>query len=186
MEAALGAPDLGEEDRLHLHFALGKALEDRGEAEPAFGHYAEGNRLRRAQIALRSGRDQPAMSAAASPCSRRTSSPRARARAAPPPDPIFILGMPRAGSTLIEQILASHPEVEGTMELPDIPALAKRLGGARRRPKPRPIPNASPTSTPTALAALGEEYLERTRVQRKTGQALFHRQDAQQLGCMSA
>ena len=84
------------------------------------------------------------------------------------PDPIFILGMPRAGSTLIEQILASHSLVEGTMELPDIPALAARTGRDGGG-----YPQALAALDPAALADLGAQYCERTRIQRKTDKPFF-------------
>ena len=74
---------------------------------------------------------------------------RARAAAVGAPDPIFIVGLPRAGSTLIEQILASHRQVEGTMELPDIIAIARELGGARPRPDAGRYPARWPHSTPS-------------------------------------
>ncbi len=172
MEAALAGSQLSEEDRFHLHFALGKAHDDRGETEAAFGHYAEGNRLRRAGIDydpddisghVRRGRafftSALFESRAGQGCSA--------------PDPIFVLGMPRAGSTLIEQILASHSRVEGTMELPDIPALAKRLGGRRLKADASAYPECLADLDAAALAALGEEYLEGTRIQRKTGRPFF-------------
>ena len=141
---------------------------------PRFGHYAEGNRLRRAVIDYDPAEISAHVRRSDRLVHRRTSSRPRAGQGCPAPDPIFILGMPRAGSTLVEQILASHRQVEGTMELPDIPALAKRLGGAQAaRPTPRPIPNASPTWTPARLRALGEEYLERTRIQRKTDRPFF-------------
>jgi tetratricopeptide (TPR) repeat protein len=172
MEAALKAPGLGEEDRFHLHFALGKALEDAGEAERAFAYYGEGNRLRRAGLAYDPGEIErhversialftPAFFAA-----RQGQGCRAR-------DPIFILGMPRSGSTLIEQILASHSQVEGTMELPDMPALAKRVGGRRLKSEATAYPEGLAALSAAELEALGAEYLERTRIQRKTGRPLF-------------
>ena len=89
------------------------------------------------------------------------------------PDPIFILGMPRAGSTLVEQILASHPEVEGTMELPDIPELAKRLGGRKARGEVSAYPECLAALDRAGLAGLGEDYLETTRIQRKTAAPIF-------------
>ena len=89
------------------------------------------------------------------------------------PDPIFIVGLPRAGSTLIEQILSSHSQVEGTMELPDIIAIAKRLGGRRRKDEADVYPEVLAELPAAELKALGEEYLERTRVQRKLGRPLF-------------
>jgi len=82
----------------------------------------------------------------------------------PAPDPIFVIGMPRAGSTLIEQILASHSQVEGTMELPDIPALAARVAARK---------GGLDAFEPAELLAMGEEYLERTRIQRKTDKPYF-------------
>ena len=82
----------------------------------------------------------------------------------PAPDPVFVVGMPRAGSTLIEQILASHSQVEGTMELHDITALAARVAGRKR---------GIEAFEPDELRAMGEEYLERTRIQRKTDKPFF-------------
>jgi hypothetical protein len=89
---------------------------------------------------------------------------------APQPDPIFIVGLPRAGSTLVEQILASHSEVEGTMELPDMPSIAMEVGsgaGAGR------YPEALAGIDAAGLRALGERYLEATRIQRKLGRRHF-------------
>jgi hypothetical protein len=81
--------------------------------------------------------------------------------------------MPRAGSTLIEQILASHPEVEGTMELPDIPAIAKTLGKRGAKDERSAYPECLASLAPDELRALGESYLETTRVQRKTDRPFF-------------
>ena len=110
MEGALDIPALEDEDRLHLHFALGKAFEDRGEDERAFQYYQWGNAIRAGQL-----RYEPAQATALVDKSERvftTELLRSRATAGcAAPDPIFIIGMPRAGSTLIEQILASHPLV---------------------------------------------------------------------------
>lgn len=163
MRAALDGAGLSDDDRLHLHFALGKALEDRGEAEPSFRHYAQGNAIRRRQLPY-----DPADTDAQVARAEAIFTPEFFAERAgwgyPAPDPIFILGMPRAGSTLVEQILASHSEVEGTMELPDIPALAARIGSGET-----PIDRLSAAE----VRALGEEYLDRTRIQRKTGRPFF-------------
>jgi tetratricopeptide (TPR) repeat protein len=172
MAEALTREGLGPEDRLHLNFALGRAYEERKSYEQSFGHYAEGNRIRAAMIrydvaevesfvARSKALFTPAFVAA------RTGG------GCEAPDPIFILGMPRAGSTLIEQILASHPQVEGTMELPDIPALARRLGGAKTGSDEAVYPECLADLDPAALRALGEEYLERTRIQRKTDRPYF-------------
>ncbi|HEX9964057.1 MAG TPA: sulfotransferase [Allosphingosinicella sp.] len=172
MTGALAAPGLSREDHFHLHFALGKAHDDGGDPERAFGHYAEGNRLRRELIGYDpegTARDVDRSLALFTPAFFE-----ARAGGGcPAPDPIFILGMPRAGSTLLEQILATHSEVEGTMELPDLPALAKRLGGRSRRSDPGAYPEVLAELDPAELLALGEEYLERARIHRKTGKPYF-------------
>jgi tetratricopeptide (TPR) repeat protein len=172
MELALDAPGLADEDRFHLHFALGKAHEDAGEPARAFTDYAEGNRLRRAAIDY----DPAEISGHVERSIALFTSEFLAARSGwgcPDRDPIFILGMPRAGSTLIEQILASHPEVEGTMELPDIPALAQRLNGRKRKGDPSLYPECLAELGAEELSAMGEEYLRSTRVQRKTGKPLF-------------
>jgi tetratricopeptide (TPR) repeat protein len=172
MTAALARPELGEDDRLHLHFALGKALEDRGEAERAFAHYAEGNRLRRS--AIRYDPDETERQVEGSIALFTPAFLAAReGQGCAAPDPIFILGMPRAGSTLVEQILSSHSQVEGTMELPDIPALARRLDGRRPGAEGLPYPECLAELETGQLAAIGEEYLQRTRIQRKTDRPLF-------------
>jgi len=167
MEAALGAPGLGREDRYHLQFALGRAHEERETYAESFAYYAEGNRLRGETIGYRADE----VGALVDQSKRLFTTDFFAARAGQgcaAPDPIFVLGMPRAGSTLVEQILASHPEVEGTMELPDIPALARRLGKAGED-----YPACLESLDPAALRALGEEYLERTRIQRKTDRPFF-------------
>ena len=172
MTAALADQGIGREDRFHLHFALGRAHEEREAFAESFAHYAEGNRLRGEMI----GFDADEVSAFVER-SRRLFTPdflAARAgQGCPAPDPIFILGMPRAGSTLVEQILASHPAIEGTMELPDIPALATRVGGGRPASERSAYPECLAGLGPAELRALGEEYVERTRVQRKTDRPLF-------------
>ncbi len=172
MERQLERADLGDEDRFHLHFALGKALEDAGAWEESFRHYARGNALRRAAVTYDPEetsdhvRRSKALFTAAFFAEREGAGSDA-------PDPIFIVGLPRAGSTLIEQILSSHSQVEGTMELPDIPALAKRIGGKRKRSEGTAYPEALAELEPAALRAMGEEFLERTRIQRRLGRRFF-------------
>jgi tetratricopeptide (TPR) repeat protein len=172
MADALAGEGLGAEDRLHLNFALGRAFEERKEHERSFGHYAEGNRIRAAIMRYDVGKVEAFVAKAKALFTPAFFAARAGA-GCPAPDPIFILGMPRAGSTLIEQILASHPEVEGTMELPDIPALARRLGGGKPGSEDSAYPDCLAEIDPAALRALGEEYLERTRIQRKTPRPYF-------------
>lgn len=171
MEAAFATSGLTDEDRLHLQFALGKAREDRGETERAFACYAEGNRIRRTQIHY-----DPEETSDHVRRSTALFTPEFFAEregwGCDAPDPIFVLGLPRAGSTLVEQILASHAEIEGTMELPDLPALARRLGG-RGRGQTSVYPEILAGLDREAVRALGEEYLDRTRVQRKTDRPFF-------------
>ncbi|WP_427963672.1 sulfotransferase [Altererythrobacter sp.] len=165
MEAALaGGPS--QEDALHLHFALGKAWGDRHEADKSFHHYEAGNALRSEELGY-----EPEVISAQVDRMIEVLTPQFLAahegEGDPSPDPVFILGLPRAGSTLLEQILSSHSQVEGTMELPDIPAMAMRearqSGGDLRD-----WPDAVAEMPPERLAELGAEFLERTRVQRKT------------------
>lgn len=172
MSGALNAAGLSDEDRFHLHFGLGKALEDRGLWEASFGHYSEGNRLRRAMIEHDPEETSRLVRRNRSLFTTEFIAARS-GQGCVAHDPIFILGMPRAGSTLIEQILASHPAVEGTMELPDIPALARRLGARKLRSQDSAYPECLAELEPAELRALGEEYLERTRIQRKTDRAYF-------------
>ncbi len=166
MEGALGKNDLSNEDRFHLHFALGKAYEDRRIADTAFGHYDQGNALRRANIDYDAGVTTAHVDAAIALLTPEFLAARA-GHGSPAADPIFILGMPRAGSTLIEQILSSHSMVEGTMELPDIPAIAGRLGGIDQWPQ------RLTTATADALRRMGESFLETTRIQRKSDKPYF-------------
>jgi tetratricopeptide (TPR) repeat protein len=163
METALARADLRDEDRFHLDFALGKAREDQKAYKEAFAHYTAGNALRRQSVDYEADETTAFVDRSIALFTPDFFSERAgqghEAR-----DPIFILGMPRAGSTLVEQILSSHSQVEGTSELPDIPALA-------RDGKDYPVRIGD--LTPERLKALGESYLSRTRVQRKTGRPLF-------------
>jgi tetratricopeptide (TPR) repeat protein len=175
MEAALVAAepdgDARADDRLHLHFALGKAYDDATEHEPAFRHYAAGNAIRSTQLGYRAAETSAAVDAIIAACTPEFFASRA-GTGDPAPDPIFILGMPRAGSTLIEQILSCHSAIEGTMELPDIPALALGLGRETHDDGRRWIEALA--ETPNArLADLGAAFLQRTAVQRKTGKPFY-------------
>jgi tetratricopeptide (TPR) repeat protein len=162
MTDALGRPNLSNEDRYHLDFALGKAMHDAGRYQEAFEHYARANALRleqapydRSEITNKVDRCVAAFTAGALA---------ERPGGCEAPDPIFVVGMPRAGSTLIEQILSSHSLVEGTSELHDIAALA-RQGGS--------YPEKVLELDEDQRRALGEDYLRRTGVQRRTGRPFF-------------
>jgi tetratricopeptide (TPR) repeat protein len=170
MQAQLARTDLGDEDRFHIHYALGKAYEDQEDYERSFTHYAEGARIRRTGLDY----DADETSTAAAQHTQVFTKDFFAARkgwGAAAPDPIFIVGLPRSGSTLLEQILASHSQVEGTMELPDIIMMAKRLGGGRVRGGR--YPEIVGELSREDVRALGEEYIARTRVQRKAGKPFF-------------
>ncbi|MEL1249342.1 tetratricopeptide repeat-containing sulfotransferase family protein [Aurantiacibacter gilvus] len=164
MEQQAARPDLAFMDRVHLSFALGKAHEDRKNYEASFGWYEKGNALKRAQTRY----DADAMSAElakqAEFCTPELFAKHAGAGHAAP-DPIFILGLPRAGSTLLEQILASHSQVDGTLELPDILALAHRLRG--RKAGQSRYPQVLHELSDEQLATFGEQFIENTRIHRQ-------------------
>jgi tetratricopeptide (TPR) repeat protein len=172
IEAALASPDLDDKAAVNLHFALGKGLEDQGGFEAAFRHYSDGNRIRRATL----GNDPDALTREVdgsvdlftpSFFAERSG------QGAEASDPIFIVGMPRAGSTLIEQILSSHSQVEGTSELPYIPALAREMVAGDPRFAGLAYPQMLAALEPGELEALGEEYLRRAGAHRKTGRMFF-------------
>ena len=170
MHAQLERGDLTAEDRIHLEFALGKAQEDAGQYAASFAHYRQGNRLRRSGIAY-SAEETHALVARQRDLYSTEFFRRRSGHGAPARDPIFVVGMPRSGSTLIEQILASHPAVEGTMELPHIALMARGLGAR----------NAGTVGYPEVLAELdaaacrelGQRYLEETRIQRREARPNF-------------
>ncbi|HEV7137778.1 MAG TPA: sulfotransferase [Steroidobacteraceae bacterium] len=171
MRQALLRSDLAEEDRLHFEFALGKALEDAASYEESFAHYAAGNALRRMQHGYDAEENSRFVRRSKELLTREFFSGRAGAGAAAR-DPIFIVGLPRAGSTLIEQMLASHPLVEGTMELPQLPKIARELAGPKQEVEGTFLRKLASLSR-DELAALGERYLTETRVMRKTGAPFF-------------
>ena len=172
MRAQLQRTDLDDEHRLHLDFALGKALEDRGEYAGSFAHYSRGNALRLARVPY----SADATSARLQRAAEIYTPGFFRARAGygvSAPDPIFIVGMPRAGSTLVEQILSSHPLVEGTMELPEIISLTRALRQQGADEGPARYHEVLAGLDADAVRELGERYLERTRIQRKAGAPFF-------------
>lgn len=167
MRAQLGRSDLAEANRYHLHFALGKALEDEETYPESFEQYRQGNALRRARIDYSADE----MSEHVRRAKLLFSADFLRARAGSgclSEDPIFIFGPPRSGSTLVEQILASHSRIEGTMELTDLISIVLRLC-----PEASDYVGAMRALDADALKSLGEEYLRRTRIQRKLGRAFF-------------
>lgn len=163
---------LSDDDRFHFDFALGKALEDRGEYAESFAHYARANHLRRARFDYAAEETTAFVRRSKELFTREFFAARAGQGNASP-DPIFIVGLPRAGSTLIEQILASHSSVEGTMELSEIIMMAARLAGPRKPAEGPKYPGILRDMTPVELHAFGARYLDETRIQRKTGRPFF-------------
>jgi predicted Zn-dependent protease len=163
MRAIAARPQLALADRQQLAFALGKALEDRGDFAASFASYAAGAALRHVETPY----DAAAFTARTERSAALFTAAFFAARpgfGADAPDPIFIVGLPRSGSTLIEQILASHSAVEGTMELPDTGFIADDLGAD---------PDAIAGLAAQQAKALGERYIASTRSQRKLGRPLF-------------
>lgn len=153
------------EDYYHLCFALGKALEDRKEYDESFACYRRGNAVRRNTVqwdrdAYHKNTQRLIRFFDAGFFDNRHGQGTLHA------EPIFVVGLPRAGSTLLEQILASHSQVEGTMELPDIISIARRLSDKKRGSDASRYPDILAEMSPVQLTELGEEYIERTRIQR--------------------
>jgi tetratricopeptide (TPR) repeat protein len=175
LEQAAKALDAGPTNQLHLHFALAKALEDRGDDERAFEEYRQANAIRAAQV-----RHDPVSVTNYVDKAERLFTPEFFAERAgvgsPATDPIFIIGLPRAGSTLVEQILASHPLIEGTAELGDLIVVARSLEPDERLAAEgvwHHYPNVLADVPREDFEHLGQRYLDLTRVQRKTDRLHF-------------
>ncbi|MEN2790568.1 sulfotransferase [Sphingomonas oligophenolica] len=176
MQAALESLEQGEatsqEDVFHLHFSLGKALEDAKDYPASFRHYELGNRLRRPMV-LHDAEGFSAEVAAATNVFTSAFLAGMGEGGCRAPDPIFIVGLPRSGSTLVEQILASHSQVEGTMELAEMMIIASRLQSRVDEGEFPDFGAMANALTPADRLRLGEEYIERTRVHRHTDKPLF-------------
>jgi tetratricopeptide (TPR) repeat protein len=185
MQAQLAAPDLPVESKIQIGFALGRALESRGDYEAAFERYKDANALKRVTLDYNAERTSAYVTNCRSlftPAfleSKKGGGSKAR-------DPIFIVGLPRSGSTLIEQILASHPMVEGTMELRVLPYIVGRVGskGATRfipgqthrallTDSQAPYPEILRNLDQETFTILGDEYLDRARLHRLTERPFF-------------
>lgn len=159
-------PDLGYMARVHICFALGKAFEDRQAYDEAFTYYERGNRLKSANTRYTTEQMQAEFSAQKRICTATLFAAQGD-NGHVSPDPIFIVGLPRAGSTLIEQILASHSLVDGTLELPNILSLAHRLRGRKYLTERNNYPDILHNLPAEELEALGREYIETTRIHRQ-------------------
>jgi tetratricopeptide (TPR) repeat protein len=174
MQSQLAKAQLSEAHRLHLEFALGKALEDAADFEASFRHYARGNAVRHAQLGYSADATSNKTRHARSVYTRGFFEQR-QGSGCDARDPIFIVGLPRSGSTLIEQILSSHSQVEGTTELPEVTSISRdlRMRAGRDAIGPGPYHDVLATLDAAELRALGQRYLERTRIHRKTDAPLF-------------
>jgi tetratricopeptide (TPR) repeat protein len=169
IRAAFESPTTPLEDRYHLCFALGKALEDRGEFAESFRCYELGNRLKRPECRYRPEIVEDNARQQIEVCTPEFLASR-RGFGDPGPDPIFIVGLPRSGSTLLEQILASHSRVEGTQELPDVQQIVSMLRG--RDLEHDRYPRILADLKAADVAQLGAKYLADTRIYR-SGKPFF-------------
>ena len=171
MRAQEAAPGTALVDRYHLCFALGKALEDQGQYEESWRYYQRGNALRSTQSEYDATSNESNIDAHIDICTAGFFAARA-GYGVHDPSSIFIVGLPRSGSTLVEQILASHSKVEGTQELPTVGKIVQELSGhppdARKPRYPIPLANLNGHD----FRRLGERYLNETLVYR-TGKPFF-------------
>jgi len=153
-------------EQYHLCFALGKAYEDRQQFDEAFNYYYRGNRLKQSELRYSADRSEAECKLQMELCNSDLFE-KHRGAGCSSSAPIFVVGLPRSGSTLLEQILASHQQVDGTMELPNILALAHRLGGRRRVNEAGRYPAVLHELSPEQLTQFGEEYLRDTEIYRE-------------------
>ncbi|MGH6888852.1 MAG: sulfotransferase [Rhizomicrobium sp.] len=170
MRNQLESGNLSDGQRCHIEFALGRALEDEAAYAESFEHYRRANELRRPYVPYDADGMHQNVKLLKAFYTKEFFSRRG-SPGCPAPDPIFIVGLPRSGSTLIEQILASHSDVEGTMELPDLGNLVGDI--IREHGSAKSYPVFLEDFDDSTLARLGERYLERTRCQRKSGRPFF-------------
>jgi tetratricopeptide (TPR) repeat protein len=171
LRAAASAPTTAAVDRYHLFFALGKALEDQSEFAESFHYYELGNALKRSESKYRAEIIENKTHQQIKVCTPEFFAGR-RSWGTQNPDPIFIVGLPRSGSTLIEQILASHSQVEGTQELANIQQIVSNIRGRDPDPNNPRYPRILAQMGAEEFLKLGEQYLAATRVYR-TGKPFF-------------
>jgi tetratricopeptide (TPR) repeat protein len=171
MRSAEASPKIQLADRYHMCFALGKALEDRAEYAESFACYERGNALKKVECRYRPEPLERTARLQESLCTAEFFAER-KGHGCDSAAPIFIVGLPRSGSTLVEQILASHSQVEGTMELADIPRMVQDVQGREIIGGEPRYPGVLASLSAEQSRKLGEKYLADTRVYR-TGKARF-------------
>ena len=166
MKNLLEASNLSFSDKVNVHFSLGKAYEDRESFEAAFVHYNQGNLTKQLQSRYKAEDMTAELRAQSEHCDASLFEAQA-GKGHDAPDPIFIVGLPRAGSTLIEQIIASHSQVDGTLELPNILAMSFQLRGRDRKAAGGRYPKILRELPAEKLKQMGERFIEDTRIHRK-------------------
>jgi tetratricopeptide (TPR) repeat protein len=166
MQLQLDRPETPVDDQVHLSFALGKAHEDSQQYQAAMDYYERGNFKRKQQLRYSADKMTETLGLQQSVCTPALFTQQA-GTGYPAPDPIFVVGLPRAGSTLLEQILASHSQVDGTHELPNIGALAHRLDGRRMVDDTPQYPGRLVNLSAEQLRQFGEAYISDTQIHRQ-------------------
>ena len=166
MEAQEQGNRLSYQNRIHICFALGKAYEDRKDYDTSFGYYQRGNELKRVQSRYDADQMTAELDNQITACTPALFENQS-GKGCDAPDPIFILGLPRAGSTLLEQILASHSQVDGTLELPNILSLAHRLRRQKQASNDSLYPENLHGLEADQLRAMGQEFIDSTRIHRQ-------------------
>ena len=156
-------PHLAGQDRVYLQFALGKAFEDKNAFDKSFFHYSKGNDIKRTQVQYRADGTSRECEEQIAACTPETFK---QVSGHDAPDPIFIVGLPRAGSTLLEQILSSHSQIDGTLELPNVLSISGKLRRLGQREGNNRYPEILNHLTPETLRELGEEYIRDTQIHR--------------------
>jgi len=166
----VGHGDLSASEDIHFRFALGKAFEDRKDYGKAWHYYDTGNQRQRQEVYYDANenlvKQQGAREVFSEDFLRKN-----EGHGHDAPDPILIVGMPRSGSTLIEQILASHSQVEGTAELPNLGKISSLIG--RYRPDNMQFPQTAAVMRQRDWRPLGKRYIEETRHYRESDRPLF-------------
>ena len=165
MHEQLRSDGLPHADRVHLSFALGKAYEDRDDFETSFRFYQQGNRSKKTASSYEADKMTQELRAQQRVCTAEMLS-RGATAGHPAADPIFIVGLPRAGSTLLEQILSSHSRVDGTLELPNILSYSQQLRRRGRGGSEPDYPEILAALPDEELEAFGRQYIDDTRIHR--------------------
>ncbi len=166
MHNQLERPETSATDRFHLCFALGAAYEARKDYAKSFIYYEQGNQLKKQDLRYNPDTQDAAMKRQAEICTQKLFASKA-GMGGQHEDPIFIVGLPRAGSTLLEQILASHSQIDGTMELPNIIALAHRLNGRKLVSEEARYPKILADLSAQQLQDFADAFIKDTRFHRK-------------------